>query len=256
MEEPEEQALVQDLWLAYREKGGNDERNRLVEHYSPLVKQIAMKIVRNYIYFSYAEDIVSEGLIALVDAVKKYDEGKNVKFETFASIKIRGAMIDYIRRQDYFPRRLKQAARELRQADDTLSQILGKTPNDAEMADYLQVPVENYRKMAAETSAMTLLSFEELLYERDAEQIGEMEHPSSAGNPERSLDDRELLSVLSESIAALPEKEQLVISLYYKEQLKIKEIAAVLDVSSSRVSQIHSRALEKLKKSLSSYCTA
>ena len=243
---------VQELWIRYSKTGDVETRNELIRQYSYLVRCIAMKIVGHYQYFNYLDDIISEGLIALMDAISKFDRMKNVKFETFASIKIRGAMIDYIRRQDCFPRRLKKMAKSINEADETLNQRLGRNPTEQEIADYLHISLQEYEKMLAETCSMNILSFEEMVYEKGMENLA-LCGSSHLEGPEQVMAEKELSRMLQHDIEMLGEKEKLVISLYYKEQLKIKEISIVMGISESRVSQIHSSALRKLKKSLENY---
>ncbi len=243
---------VRDLWARYRRTRETGLRDELIRRYAYLVRCIALRIAGRYQHFGDLEDIVSEGLIALMDAVQRFDLARNVKFETFASIRIRGAMIDFIRRQDCFPRRLKKMARTLNEADEALDQKLGRSPTDREVADYLHVSVEEYGKMLSETCSLNMLSFEELVYEKGVENL-KLRLSGTIAGPEQAVAERELQDVLRDSIALLDEKEQTVIALYYKEQLKIKEISGILGISDSRVSQIHSSALRKLKKSLGRY---
>lgn len=247
------QVPVEDLWLEYEQEKDTNVRNQIVVQYSYMVKCIALKTVGRYQYFNYMDDIVNEGLIALLDAVEKFNPDKKVKFETFASIKIRGAMIDYIRKQDCFPRRLKRMAKNMNEAENTLSHQLGRNPNDSEMAEYLGVSNDELAKMQAETCSLNMLSFEELIYDKGVENIEFNMSSDPILGPEQVVAEKELQDILAQYIDELNEKEQLVISLYYKEQLKIKEISSVMGISDSRVSQIHSNALRKLKKHLSEY---
>lgn len=244
---------VDALWLDYYKEKSPDTRNSIVLQYSYMVKCIALKTIGRYQYFNYMEDLVNEGLIALLDAVEKFDPEKKVKFETYASIKIRGAMIDYIRKQDCFPRRLKRIAKSLNEAENTLSHQLERNPTDEEIAAFLGVGLGEYEKMQAETCSLNMLSFEELLYEKGVESIESGLASDPIRGPEQVIAEKELQNVLAEDIEQLNEKEQLVIALYYKEQLKIKEISGVMGISDSRVSQIHSNALRKLKKHLTEY---
>lgn len=246
------QTDLQELWQRYAEKGETSIRDELIGRYSYLVRCIALKIVGRYQYFSYTEDIVSEGLIALMDAIGKFDASKNVKFETYASIRVRGAMIDYIRKQDCFPRRLKKVAREINEAEAVLTQQYGRSPTDGELAQYLQVGIDEYEKMLAETCSMNMISFEEMVYEKGVEDFSLRMNDKVTG-PEQTMAEKELRKILAENIDKLDEKEKLVISMYYKEQLKIKEISQVLGISDSRVSQIHSAALKKLRTSVGAY---
>ncbi|HCW80649.1 MAG TPA: FliA/WhiG family RNA polymerase sigma factor [Ruminococcaceae bacterium] len=246
------QQMIQKLWLRYSQKRETSVRDRLIEKYSYLVRCIALKIAGRYQYFNYMDDIVSEGLIALMDAIQKFDITKNVKFETYASIRIRGAMIDYIRKQDCFPRRLKKMAKDINKADEELNQKLGRSPTDSELAAYMHVSNEEYGKMLAETCSMNMLSFEEIVYEKGVENFN-LRMSGAVAGPEQSMAEKELRRVLAANIDRLDKKEKLVISLYYKEQLKIKEISQILGISDSRVSQIHSSALKKLRKGVGAY---
>lgn len=248
-----EQVTAGQLWQQYSRTKEIPVRNELIRQYSYLVKCIALKLVGHYQYFNYLDDIVSEGLIALMDAVQKFDLTKNVKFETYASIRIRGAMIDYIRKQDCFPRRLKKMARDISEADEELYRRFGREPTDRELAEYLKMDLESYEKVLAETSSLNILSFEEIVYEKGMEDLKLHGADDAIAGPEQAMAEKELRDVLAMNIERLDEKEKTVISLYYKEQLKIKDISGILGISDSRVSQIHSSALRKLKRSLEEY---
>lgn len=243
----------EELWAEYQNERKVDVRNLIVVQYSYIVKCIALKTVGRYQHFNFMEDIINEGLIALLDAVEKFDPDKKVKFETFASIKIRGAMIDFIRRQDCFPRRLKRIAKNMNEAENVLSHQLGRSPTDKELADFLEVSLSEYEKMQAETCALNMLSFEEMIYEKGVENIEFNLTGDPIQGPEQVVADKELRDILAQDVELLNEKEKIVISLYYKEQLKIKEISGIMGISDSRVSQIHSNALRKLKKHLTEY---
>ncbi|HEX2985426.1 MAG TPA: FliA/WhiG family RNA polymerase sigma factor [Caproiciproducens sp.] len=247
------QASVDDLWLDYQQSKDSEIRNLLVIQYSYMVKCIALKTVGRYQHFNYMDDLVNEGLIALLDAVEKFNPEKKVKFETYASIKIRGSMIDYIRKQDCFPRRLKKIAKSINEAENLLSHQLGRNPTDQELASYLEVSLEEYEKMQAETCSLNMLSFEEMIYEKGVENIEFSVASDPIRGPEQVVAEKEMQDVLAQYIDQLNDKEKIVISLYYKEQLKIKEISSVMGISDSRVSQIHSNALRKLKKHMTEY---
>ena len=247
------QRTAVQLWQQYSRTKSVSVRNELIRRYSYLVRCIAQRLVGHYQYFNYLDDIVSEGLIALMDAVQKFDLSKNVKFETYASIRIRGAMIDFIRKQDCFPRRLKKMARDIGEADEELYRRLGREPTDRELAEQLHMDLPGYEKALAETSSLNILSFEEIVYEKGMEDLKLRGADDSITGPEQAMADKELRDVLAAEIGRLDEKERTVISLYYKEQLKIKDISGILGISDSRVSQIHSSALRKLRRSLEGY---
>lgn len=242
-----------DLWEIYSKTKSVDIRNKLVVEYSSLVKKIASKVIGNYQYFSYLDDLVSEGIIALMDAVEKFDLDKNVKFETFASIKIKGAMIDFIRKQDCFPRRIKKMARDISAAEAELSNHFGRTPTQQELAEKLCVSVKQLEKMQLEVYSLNVYSFEQVLFESNAESTLLDLLATTDDSPEHRLANKEVCSIISAAVADLKENEKMVIALHYKEQLKIKDIANILKISDSRVSQIHSNALKKLKKVLVNY---
>ena len=242
-----------DMWIKFQETRSIDIRNRIILEYSTLVKKIAMKTVGNYQYFNHMDDIVNEGVIALMDAVEKFDLRKQVKFETFASIKIKGAMIDFIRKQDCFPRRIKKMAREIAKAESFLGCEFGRSPTQIELAQYLDVTNAELDKMQLEVYSLNVYSFEQIMYETNSENTMADYLANNKDIPEQLLAEKEVCSMLAEAIKDLKENEQIVISLHYKEQLKIKDIAKILKISDSRVSQIHSNALKKLKITMDKY---
>lgn len=242
-----------ELWKKYEETHSVDVRNTLINLYSPLVRHIALRTTGSYQYVNFLEDLVNEGIIALLDAIEKFDLSKNVKFETFASIKIKGAMIDYIRRQDCFPRRIKKMAKVLSEAEYELTNKFGRAPTQQEIADYMQMTVPELEKAQLEVYSLNVYSFEQVVYESNSESTLADLFMSNADSPEQKLANQELTQVVAEAIDALKENEKMVISLHYKEQLKIKDIANILNISDSRVSQIHSNALKKLKIAIQQY---
>ncbi|MFA0815045.1 MAG: sigma-70 family RNA polymerase sigma factor [Anaerofustis sp.] len=244
----------EELWAEYERTKSVEIRNYFVEKYAYLAKYIATKTTGGYQYFNHFEDVVHEGVIALVDAAEKFDLKKNIKFETYASIKIKGAIIDYIRKQDLFSRRVKKIARNLNDAVTEFIQINGKIPSNEELSKAMGISLDSLEKMQYETHSLQILSFEELAYENGVKNLDldPVSIPNTSG-PEGEIEKKEMTDILADSIGHLKENEQMVISLYYRDGLKIKEIAEVLDISSSRVSQIHSSALQKLKNMMGNY---
>ncbi len=239
-----------ELWEQYYATRDIHIRNTIIERYSYLVKIIALKLRGVYQQYGDVEDIVNEGIIALMDVIEKFDITKNTKFETYASIRIRGSIIDYVRKQDWIPRKVKSDYKVVKEAEDSLSNKLGRAPNDAEVAEYLKMDMKEYNQIVNNAYGTSILSFEELLGEAN---LMETEIYSGYALPEQEVESKELHNNLIESINNLNEKEKLVVSLYYKEELKLKEIADILNISNSRVSQIHTSALQKLEKSIKSY---
>lgn len=236
------------LWERYQNSKDIDIRNEIIEKYSYLVKIIALKMRGVYQYYGDVEDIVNEGIIALMDAIEKFDISKNTKFETYASIRIKGSIIDYVRKQDWVPRKVKRDYKNIKEAQELLSNEFGRIPTDNEVADYLKIELDEYNKIVGKAHGAGLLSFEEIIQEAT------IEHKSGENDlPEYEAESKELREVLKVSINKLNEKEKLIISLYYMEELKMKEISRILEISSSRVSQIHTAALQKLEKSINNY---
>jgi RNA polymerase sigma factor for flagellar operon FliA len=239
-----------ELWEQYYATKDIHIRNLIIEKYSYLVKIIALKLRGIYQQYGDIEDIVNEGIIALMDVVEKYDKSKNTKFETYASIRIRGSIIDYVRKQDWIPRKVKSDYKTVKEAEETLSNTLGRAPSDTEIADYLKMDLKDYNHIINNAYGSSIMSFEELLSESN---VLESDIMSGYELPEQEIESKELYKVLVDSVKNLNEKEQLVISLYYNEELKLKDIADILNISNSRVSQIHTSALQKLEKSIKEY---
>jgi len=239
-----------NLWEQYSSTKDVHIRNRIVEKYSYLVKIIALKIRGIYQQYGDVDDVVNEGIIALIDVIDKFDLSKNVKFETYATIRIKGAIIDYVRKQDWTPRKVKNDSKIVREAEKELNIKLGRTPYDIEIANHLQIGIEEYNQIMRNALGTSIMSFEELIGEVN---LREKEISYEYELPEDLYETKELNKILKESINKLNEKEKLIISLYYQEELKLKDIATVLEISNSRASQIHSMALEKLGKNIKTY---
>jgi len=238
------------LWVQYNETKDIHIRNQIIEKYSYLVKIIALKLRGIYQHYGDVEDVVNEGIIALIDVIDKFDLSKNIKFETYATIRIRGSIIDYVRKQDWIPRKVKNDFKSVKGAQDELSFKLGREPEDHEVANYLKIDIKDYNNIIRNAHGTSMLSFEELLGEAN---LREIETSNGYELPEHELELKELNEILRDSINKLNEKEKLVVSLYYKEELKLKDIADILNVSNSRVSQIHASALKKLEQSVKQY---
>lgn len=239
-----------NLWEQYSVNRDINIRNQIVEKYSYLVKIIALKIRGIYQQFGDVEDVVNEGIIALIDIIDKYDLSKNVKFETYATFRIKGAIIDYVRKQDWTPRKVKNDTKIINEAEKELGLRLGRTPTDNEIADFLRIDIKEYNQIVRNNLSSNIISFEELVSEVS---FKEKEVSNGYEQPEEAYETKELSRALRDSINRLNDKEKLVISLYYKEDIKLKDIANILDISNSRASQIHSAALEKLQKSIKTY---
>ena len=249
-----EEMDTQDLLRLYKETGDESLKWPLALRYEGLIKSAAMQIRGVYSSFAQIEDIINEGILTLLGAIDKFDPDKGVKFETYVSKRIRGMVIDLARKQDWIPRNVRKRAKEIDLAAAELSTALGRTPTDEEIAKHLGISQERYQKDAANIALSNILSLDVLMDTRETSGY-QMEVPSSdlQSQPEAVLQERELQRALAQGIASLRENEQIVLSLYYERNLHLKEIAQVMELSEPRISQIHTRAIQKLRNYMESY---
>lgn len=246
-ETPEKQA---ELWKTYNKTKNPVIREKLILEYSPLVKFVAGRLS---IYFGTHveyDDLVSFGVFGLIDAIDKFDIGKGVKFETYASLRIRGSIIDNIRDMDWVPRSLRQKSKELEKVYVEVENELGHAATDKEIADKMGITVENFSKLLNEVNVSSMMSLDEFL-EQNYEIGVEGNNVLKEGIPENYIEVNELRETLSDCINKLPEKEKKVVAFYYYEELTLKEISAIMGVSESRISQLHTKALLRLRGKLS-----
>lgn len=234
------------LWEKYNTDRSLETRNEIVTYYSPLVKMEVGRLVSQYSKYIDYDDLMSCGYLGLIDAVEKYDSSKGVKFKTYAVIRIRGFIIDQLRRQDWLPARVRQKIKKVNNAFDELEAICGRVPDEEKVAEYLDISVEEVRDLVGVAHTANVIAFDDLVSGTG----GNHEPIDSNESPEKRLENKIMRESLIKSIGKLKDKEKIVISLYYFEELTLKEIGKVIGVSESRVSQIHSRILEKLKKNL------
>ena len=245
---------TQELLALYKQTEDETLKWPLVLRYEGLIKSAALQVRGVYSSFAQVDDIISEGILTLLSAIDKFDPEKGIKFETYVSKRIRGMVIDLARKQDWLPRNVRQRAKEIDGAISELSNELGRFPTEREVADRLGVPLEKYQKDAARTALSNTLSLDALMDSRDADGYRfELPAEDERGQPEAALQDRELQEMLAEGVRSLQKNEQIVLSLYYEKNLHMKEIAQVLEVSEPRVSQIHARAIQKLREHMTTY---
>ena len=228
----------------------------LVEQHAPMVKRIAYHLLARLPDSVQVDDLIQSGLEGLLEAAGNYDVSKGASFETFAGIRIRGAMLDEMRRGDWSPRSLHRNARRLAEECLKLERKLGRSATDSEVAQAMDISLEDYRDMARNTMSARLCSFDEVITGPNADS-GNGEsltrsalYADTADGPERLLENDDQRLQIAEAIKSLPERDQLLLSLYYQEELNLKEIGLVLGVSESRVSQLHSQAALKLRSKL------
>ena len=231
----------------YQQSGDIALRNEIVLRNMGLVRSCAMSLRNMYIKYGDADDVVNEGVIALMDAIETYDPLKGAKFETYASLRIRGAIIDFIRKQDWVPRQVRKFARSLDKANSMLYNLNNRAPTTAELAGQMGMDEDKLLKCMAEASCTVTLSFEELLYEDN------FEEPALPSQTDSRLMRNELRSMVAQAVDELKEKERQVVTLYYYKNMKYSDIAKALGISESRVCQIHTKAALALKAKLEPY---
>lgn len=236
---------IQDIWVQYKATKDAELRRQLIEHYVPLLKVVVGRVYPTFNGSVEYDDLMSYGAFGLMDAIDKYDLNKEFKFETYASIRIRGAIMDWLREIDWVPRSVRSKAKELQNAINEFELVNGREPTTEELAAHMKLSVEAVEQRLMETATFNMESLEEVIAER-----GDFVH-SSELSPEQSYERTEVKEILSAAIDALPERDRQIMMLYYYEELTIKEIAQVFKLTESRVSQIHSRIVLRLKNKLS-----
>jgi len=245
----------EELWNIYKRTRDPRLREYFVKQYAPLVKYVAGKVAIGMPHTVEFDDLVGFGVFGLFDAISKYDPEKNVKFKTYAVTRIRGAIFDELRSIDWVPRSVRQKTREIEDAVHRLEASLGRSASDQEISVELGVSLEEFHKSILKISGTSVLSLNDVWFtgeENDKVSIVDsIESPSSL-NPETIVEKEEIRRVIVEAINELPEKEKQVLVLYYYEDLTLKEIGKVLEVTESRVSQLHTKAIMRLRAKLTS----
>ncbi len=246
---------ISGLWVQYKEKNEIEARDTLILHYAPMVKYLANRLAINLSSVVETDELISYGIEGLIDAIEKYDHKRNIKFETYAITRIRGSMIDGLRAMDWVPVSLRQKSKELEKAYAVLEARLERAATDQELADELGISLDNLTTLFRELAATTIISLDDFITGDDAnykkKRIMDMLEDEEAVDALDMVELAEVKSLLSKSIMRLPEKEKKVIYLYYYEGLTLKEIGAVLSLSESRISQLHTKAILRLRGSLS-----
>lgn len=242
------------LWEEYGKDRTHELREKLILEYAPLVKLVAGRLSMYLGYNVEYDDLVSYGIFGLIDAIDKYDSMKEVKFETYASLRIRGAILDQIRKMDWIPRTIRQKQKKIDAVIRQIEAENGRTATDEEIAASLGISDEEYLEWQSQLKIINIVSLNEYM-EQGSEVPAEPNRHTTARfeSPEENIEKEELKQVLEQTLQILTEKEKKVILLYYYEDLTLKEISSVLEVSESRISQLHTRALQKMKEKMGSY---
>ena len=248
-----EQKTEDNLWAEYRKTKSPALRDKFIRQYMPLVKYVAGKISTGMPSSVEYDDLVGFGQFGLLDAINKYDPEKNVKFKTYAVARIRGAIFDELRQLDWVPRSVRQKSREIEDTIVDLESSLGRPATDAEIAKKMGMTEDEFQQTVMKVSGTSVLSLNDVWYagdDNDHMSIGDsIESPVSL-NPDTIVEREEIRRVIIQAINELPEKEKMVIVLYYHEDLTFKEIGKVLEVSESRISQLHTKANLRLRAKL------
>ncbi|MDA3732613.1 FliA/WhiG family RNA polymerase sigma factor [Niameybacter massiliensis] len=242
-----EEKNIEVLWKKYEKSRTQEIKQALIEHYVYLVKLVAGRLSIYLNHYVDLDDLLSYGVIGLIDALDKFDSAKNVKFETYASLRIRGAILDEIRKLDWVPRSLRKKQKDLNKVYFELENKLGRTPTDDEIANTLQMTKEDYYGLLQDTNIANLVFIED--YELQASSVKDEKNDM----PDEYMEKQEIMLKLKEALDELPEREKRVITFYYFEELTLKEISNILEVSESRVSQLHTKGVSRLKVKLAKY---
>lgn len=235
----------------YSISGRSLSREEIVHKYLPLVKYVAGKISVNLPSHVEINDLINEGILGLIDAISKYDDSRGVKFETYATTRISGAILDALRAMDWVPRAVRQKARELERVFATLENEIGRVPEDEEIAKAMGLKLKEYHTLLLKVRGTSILSLEEFLPNEKGHDVSLLDTLKDNGpDPTHQVESAEIKSALAQAVESLPQQERTVISLYYFEGLTLKDIKSVLNVSESRVSQIHAQAVIRLRSKL------
>jgi RNA polymerase sigma factor for flagellar operon FliA len=249
---------LRELWRRYKDEGDERARERLVVAYSPLVKFIAGRMASGLPSHVEEADLISYGLLGLIGAIERFDPDREIKFETFAVARVKGAIIDELRSLDWVPRSVRARARDVEKAHAELEAQFQRAPTDEEMAAKLNVGIDEFNDSLLEIANSSVLALDDLWTFADPEggggQISVLDtiHDPSAVDPEIEAQASELKDRLADAIESLPERERLVVALYYYENLTLREIGEVLGVTESRVSQLHTKAVLGLRSRFAS----
>jgi RNA polymerase sigma factor for flagellar operon FliA len=245
----------EELWLLYRKNKDPKLRDYFIKQYAPLVKYVAGKVAVGMPHNVEFDDLVGFGVFGLIDAIEKFDPAKHVKFKTYAVTRIRGSIFDELRSMDWVPRSIRQKTRELEETIHTLEAKLGRAATDEEIAEDMKIPLEEFQTLLLRISGTSILSLNDVWYTGNGEDnisiVESIEAPASL-NPDIIVEKDEVKRVIVEAIQELPDKEKKVLVLYYYEDLTLKEIGQVLGVTESRISQLHTKAILRLKAKLTS----
>lgn len=248
---PEEDKEIIELWRRYKEEGDSRARDRLILIYAPLVKYVAGRMGTNFPSHVEESDLISYGLLGLIGALERFDLSRNIKFETYAITRIKGSILDELRSLDWVPRSVRSVARQIERSSASLENKLHRAPTDQELAKDLNLSMQEFHEALTRISSSSIVALEELwtISSTGTESVALIDtiEDRQSKDPAAVVDVTEVKERLAHAIANLPEREKIVIALYYYEGLTLREIGDVLGVTESRVSQLHTKAILRLK---------
>lgn len=239
-----------EIWRQWKEDRSPEARKQLMEFYLPLVDFVSNRLANGMPHNVSKDDLASHGILGLIDAIEKFDYLRGLQFETYASWRIRGAIIDGLRQGDWVPRSVREKAKKIEEAYQKLEQQYLRSVTDEEISSYLQVSETEFQSMLQDITLTTLCSIDEPIKEEESETRLSLMIDETSKNPEYKVNELFLKESLAKAIDRLTEKERTVVSLFYYEDLSLSEIAEVMSLSPSRISQLHSKAILRLRGSL------
>nr|WP_284446240.1 FliA/WhiG family RNA polymerase sigma factor [Paenibacillus hunanensis] len=238
------------MWVQWKEHGNVEAKKKLIENYLGTVEYVSSRLAIGLPKNVSKDDLMSNGVMGLIDAIEKFDYKRGLQFETYASWRVRGAILDGLRQGDWVPRSVREKARKIEDAYQQLEQKYLRSVSDAEISEYLDVSEREFQTMLQDVAVMTITSLEDPIREEESETRMSLIVDEKAKNPDRSVNDFVLKELLMKGIEKLTEKERTVVSLLYYEDLSLSEIAEVMSLSPSRISQLHSKAILRLRGAL------
>lgn len=244
-------ARILKLWERYKHEDDHEAKKLLILEYVHLVKYTVGRMAVSLSPRAELNDLTNSGILGLIDAIEKFEIDRAIKFETYAAIRVQGAILDHLRSLDWVPRTVRRKARNLEEAYQALEHQLGRTPTEAEVAAHMGIPLEDLHKLLGDVSETALISLEDFFVNKDHQEISLKDTLKDEGEgPEDTAVASDVKRSLAQAITTLPDKEKLILSLHYFEELTLKEISMIMELSEARISQLHSQAVIRLRGKL------